>query len=563
MKTSIKILNLIVALCLSSQLCAQTLQEAIRFTDNEQYDRAKATYLKLLAAEPTNGDIYFYFGDLLLKLEDVDSAGVLFQKGVNINPTNPLTHVGLARYYMAAGKTQEGQKEIVYARSLVTTQAGKKGTDIPGPRQGQIQLEIAKTLITGHDYTGAVDATFAAERQDPKNPEVFLVRGDAQMRIDVTNASEPIANYKKAAALDPNSSRAWVRIGMIYAGTMNMPLAISYYNKALSIQPDFGPAYRFRGEAQYRIGKFDSAVMSYKMYLDLNNNCYSRYRYAAFLYISNDYEGAIREGESVLACDSSITVVYRIVGRSYLDKKVPEAPKAVTYFNLFFAKQKQYGKPQLTPEDYLNLGRAYSKNQQDSLAVAEFKKAQEADTSRKDIYTDFATAFFKMKKYDSAAVYYKKKLDASPKPTLNDYYALGQAYFYAKNYPLADSAFRHVTEMDPKNPAGWLWRAKTNYYLDPELKFDSTRTYYETYFDIAVLDKEKNKKDLIAAAKYLAGYHFIRKNYGCSKAYFLFVQELDPANEAVKKELEGKELKAAAASDLAACKLIATGTGSN
>ena len=98
MKTPLKIVAAAVLLLSASfSLKAQTLKDAIQYTENEQFVKAKSAFIKLIAAEPTNGDNFFYFGDLLLKMDDIDSANVVFQKGCDIEPTNPLVHVGKGR----------------------------------------------------------------------------------------------------------------------------------------------------------------------------------------------------------------------------------------------------------------------------------------------------------------------------------------------------------------------------------------------------------------------------------------------------------------------------------
>ena len=130
MKTHIKTVTAFFAILISANAFAQTLAQAKKYTDNEQYEKARGVFKLLIAKEPTNGDNYFYFGDLMLKMENLDSAKVLFQKGVDINATNALTHVGLARYYMYTGDAVKGQQEIAYAKNLVLVQAGKKGLDI-------------------------------------------------------------------------------------------------------------------------------------------------------------------------------------------------------------------------------------------------------------------------------------------------------------------------------------------------------------------------------------------------------------------------------------------------
>src|SRR5574340_99823 len=98
MKTQPKFASVIAALLIGAGAFAQTLQDAIRLTDNEQYPKAKTTFEQLTAKEPTNGDNFFYYGDLLLKSDDPEGAKAQFQKGIDINATNPLVHIGMARY---------------------------------------------------------------------------------------------------------------------------------------------------------------------------------------------------------------------------------------------------------------------------------------------------------------------------------------------------------------------------------------------------------------------------------------------------------------------------------
>lgn len=561
-----KNISFLFVLLLSVSGFAQTLRDARKLTDNEQYEKARGVFKILVAKEPTNGDNFFYFGDLMLKMENPDSAKILFQKGADINSTNALTHVGLARYFMYAGDAVKGQQEITYAKSLVQTQAGKKGLDMAAARQVQIFLEIAETETWAiiPNYDDAIALTLTCEKLDAKNPEVFLIRGDALYKKDPVNGTPAITSYNLAAKLDPKSCMANVRIGKLYANGKNMQAAIGFYNIAIKTDSTFAPAWRLKGEAQYAIMKFDSAQKSMATYLRLNDDPTARYNYCKALYKGGNYSEAIIQGNLALSKDSSITVIYRIIGRCYIESKTPDGAKSIEYFNKFFAKQKISGAPPIIPDDYIDRGKAYSKNKQDSLAIQDFNKALEVDTSRKDIYFDVANAYWNMKKYDKAAEFYKKKIDLNPAgSTTTDWNMFGRALFYQKDYANADLAFRKVTQMDSLSPIGWYWRGRSNAYMDKEMKSDSARIFYETFFDLAIKDKEKNKKDLVKTSNYLGGYYLVKKNFACSKAYFQFALDLDPTNPdnvEVKKLLEtDKDIKAATAADITTCRSLKFG----
>ncbi len=92
--------------------------------------------------------------------------------------------------------------------------------------------------------------------------------------------------------------------------------------------------------------------------------------------------------------------------------------------------------------------------------------------------------------------------------------------------------------------------------LDPKSEKALARPYYEKYLDIALTDKEKNKREIVIAAKYLAGIHYIAKNFACSKGYFQLAAELAPDDKTVKEQLDtDKDIKAATAADINTCKL--------
>ncbi len=558
MKTPLKTFIAIFALLISYSASAQTLQDAIRLSDNEQYEKARAAFKSLVGKEPTNGDNFFFFGDLMLKMENPDSARILFQKGVDINQTNPLTHIGMARYFFFTGDNVKGMQEITYAKSLIATQAGKKEMNMDPARQALMYREMARNHLyaANPNYADALELINTSIKLDAKNPETYLIQGDLLYGKDPVNATPAINAYIQAAKLDPRSVKADVRQGRIYINGKNIALAISYLNKALRTDSTFAPAWREKAEAQYLIGKFDSAQKSMQRYLQLNDGSFARYRYALFLYKSGNFDEAITQGQNSLAKDPTTIVIYRLMARSYFESKTPDPVKSIETWNIFFEKQKAAGGvPPLFADDYIYRAKAYSANKQDSLALIDFNTALAMDTSKKDVYFQMATSYFIMKNYERAQYYYQKKIDGNPtKATISDWIAVGRSRQQLKNYVGADSAYKKAIESDPANPAGWLYRGKVNAIMDPKSESDSTKVFYEHFYSLAIGDKEKNKKDLVGAGKYLAGYYFIKKNYACSKAWFTFVLSLDATQTKVKEQLDtDKDLKAAAVVELSTC----------
>src|SRR4051812_10979607 len=105
---------------------AQTLQETIIKTENENFDLAAASYRALILKEPTNGQNYFYYGENFFKRGDIDSANIFYQKGSEVNATNPLNYVGLGKVILAKGNINEARTQFFKA----TTLGANKNADV-------------------------------------------------------------------------------------------------------------------------------------------------------------------------------------------------------------------------------------------------------------------------------------------------------------------------------------------------------------------------------------------------------------------------------------------------
>ena len=76
---------------------AQTLTDAIKLTDKEQFEKATSAFKKIVAAEPQNGEAWFYFGENYWENQRTDSAEVCYRQGNGIGGKFPLNKVGLGK----------------------------------------------------------------------------------------------------------------------------------------------------------------------------------------------------------------------------------------------------------------------------------------------------------------------------------------------------------------------------------------------------------------------------------------------------------------------------------
>lgn len=504
-------------------LKAQTLQDAIKFTDNEQFETATRAYKNLMKGQPNNGDLYYYMGENYFKNEDTDSAKYFYQKGIELAPSVPLNYVGLGKIAQFEGKIAEAKTQLDKALAM----GANKNTTV--------LLKVSEVLIKApqKDLDQATKLLETAAKLEPKNPEVYILTGD--MYLEKADGNNAIANYKKAQDLDKSSVKAILRVGQLYGRAKNYTLALDKYQDAAKIDSTFAPAYREQGELYYMAKQYDKAKTKYKKYLDLaGNNFSAKQRYASFLFLNKEYKESISLFNELQKQDTSKNFVNRLLAYSMYE--TGDYSSGVNYINRFFNRAPNE-KTKIIASDYEYRGKLFSKTSKDSLAIIDLEQALSLDTSKTDLYSEMGSIYLKMKKYDNAVKSYERKLKATNKLNANDYFSMGRAYYFNKDFINADTCFGTVIKLQNSLPIGYLWRAKSSIQLDPDSKLGLAKPYYTKYVELTT-DTKKFLKELTEAYEYLGYYYMLQKDNAKAKELWLKLKEIDPNNTKAQKALE-------------------------
>jgi lipopolysaccharide biosynthesis regulator YciM len=511
---------------------AQTLQEAISKTYNDRYEVAASDFKKLIATTPTAGENYFYAGENYFYKGDLDSARVMYEKGVANNATNALNYVGVGKIALFNGEETKANENFFKAKTLSQN------------KNATVLYEIAEAYTKspkGKNANDAVTLGNAAVKLDAKNPECYIALGDALLEQNPSDGSPAIKQYNKAQELNPKSVRAILRIGQLYARGKNYSLALDKYKEAEAIDATFAPAYLEKAQIYSLAGQDNKAVENLKKYLEFNNSFEARKRFAYSLFEAKKYQDVVNEVPALIMKDGSNPYLYRVLGYSYYDAGNATDKEAYTKglsnINTFFDKAGPTFK--YLASDYKYKALLLSKTGQDSVAVIEMKKAIALDPKLEgELSGDLANIYLKGKKYGDAIPLYKKKIAESAKPSSNDYFSLGRAYYFSKDFPNADSAFKKVTEISATFPTGYLYRGRANVYMDDANGSKNLALpHYTKYFELILpADRTKSAKDVIEACEYLRGHAALTlKDVAKAKEYNTIILELDPVNEKAKK----------------------------
>ncbi len=517
-------LSIVAFVLVSAGAIGQTLDEAIKLTNNEQFEKANGVFKTLVQSQPNNGELLFYYGENFIKNDKPEKAKEQYTKAVELNATSPYGYIGLGKLEWNDEKQTEAKANFYKATTLA---AGKNATVLMKIAEVYIQSEIK-------NIPEALTLLAQAAKLEPKNPEVYILMGDAYLEQNV--GTKAIENYEKAESLDKKNVRAILRQGQVWNRAKNYNLALESYKRAGLIDSTYAPAYREKAEIYARAGQYANAVYNYKRFLDLNNDCGARVRYAAFLFQAKQYKESVSASTDAQKCDAENAYLNRFL--AFAQYESGDYENGLINSELFFKRVSPEIK--IIPMDYEYYAKLLSKNKKDSLAIIQYQKALQLQPDKIELNSDIANAYKSMKKYGEAIKSYMIKVDAG-KAGANDYYGLGLSYYYNKDFINADSAFVKFIKLQPEMSVGYLWRGKINSQLDPKNEKWSAKPFYETFLEKAKADEYKN--NLIEANTYIGVFYMNNKDYCKAKEYFKKVSEIDPANANAKNFLNSAEAK--------------------
>jgi len=522
---------LVMLVSFANTVLAQELDDAIKLTRSQQFAAAELLFEDLLKTDPTNGDVYFYFGDNYQKRyfgdtlnisfdEMIDAAQDLFKKGVQAQPSNPVNYAGLAEVAMMKGNQQEAQGCIDKAYAMFPTRKNKLKMDDKIWAHSLVKMADAFVKAGVKDTTQIFKYLSEAQDKNSKMVELYIVRGDAYIFL-LNDGSNAIANYNIATSLNPTSSMAKLRIGQLWMRAKQYQMALDYYEEGVKIDSTFAPAYRELGFLLSKAGRYTEAKKMFRKFLELSGgNIQARLQFINTLMELQDYPEAITEIDQVLTMDTTIIDVYRARAYALFENKDYEA--GLVAMEKFFDRSPE---DKIRPTDIVYYGRLQAKNSMDSLAAITLFQAYELDTSKIDLLSEVAMSYIKIKDYDNVIRIYTLK-DSVSEANVLDVYNWAKAYYNIQDYENSAAMFERFTKIQTDYVPGYIWWARTLFNLDPESDEGLAKPVYEQILEITKEDTVKYHKQRLEAYYYLAYYYYHQ--------YVLDKKDLDLARESLK-----------------------------
>ncbi|WP_419788820.1 tetratricopeptide repeat protein [Mucilaginibacter sp. X4EP1] len=546
-----------------SSVFAQSLADAKKAIDAEQYQKAKSMLKNLTTTQADKDENYFYLGWVYLKQDYVDSAKATFNKGIAVNPKSALNNVGLG----AVAHVEKDANTAATDFTTATTLAGKSSTPYlyAGlsyllPVSGNA-VNATGSAVAPADADAAIAILNKGKVVNPKDAVLLVALGDAYR--SQLKSNDAYTAYSAALAIDPKLPSANVSTGVLWRYADNFEDSEKQFQAALAIDPNYGPAYRELAETNIREASKDAAtydvktkaaVENYKKYISLTDySVETQMRYADFLIRTKDYVTLQKVATDLSASANSNLRVYRYLGYAAYENK--DYQSALTALNKWTSTADP---KRLIPNDYLYLGRTEIALKQDSLGIRDLRKALTLDTSQVDIYGEIAKSLYASSKYIDAGDAYHTYAQRSSQAKLTDHFYEGFSYYQAYKDQLikaqtiktikpdstllakADSAFTYVERKLP-TPNGQIIYFHANVKDFEEGDRNNikglAKPLYEQYIQVVTAKgapDDKTKGYLAAAYVYLGNYaEYKDKDEAKALDLYTKAKELDPTNPQV------------------------------
>ena len=495
---------------------AQSHAAGLEAMQLEDWDKAISVYSGLIKANPTDQSAFLSLGNAYLAKGDKANAKANFEAALPAKADGPMAYVANGRILLLTNQPVEAEKQFAKAKKYA-----KK--DMTTWRQiGESYFYYIELGAKKPNLAKAEEYLKAALEVSSKDFALQMSLGACYK--EMSSGGPAAQHYEYAAALEPKNPLPKLMLAKVYRIAKVPAKPLIFYDKALEIAPNYSPA--LRGKAEYLffvIRKYEDATKAYKALVENGSevkiedemqlaNCY---------YLIKDCIACSDLVEKILQKDPSKNYLRRL--QAYCDFENGNFERSLKTLNEYF---KIVTPDKILPSDYEYHAKLLVQTKGDTThAINDYKKVIEMDSSKWGIFEDIDKLEWSRKNYCGALAVYKNYLDSVATPKATEWYNLGMRHYFCKedlmHFKNAEMAFAKVTEINPQAAIGWLWAAKSAEKMDPspdsiavhpELanEYGKARNYYEKYSEVAELEKDKNKKDLLKAYQYLAYVYFVK-----------------------------------------------------
>lgn len=497
------------------------IKKSKRLIAVDHASEAAAPVENAIRENPKNADLHYYLGYAQLKNNQPEAAAKSFDAGIAKNPKEAINYAGKGHLAFLQNNPAEAQVNLDKALKM------SKSKKVP------VLKAVAEAYMTQPQRAGDAVNLLLKAKSIKNDAEVETLLGDAYI---LQNMGGPaVTAYENAAALDAKNGEPHYKIGMIYL-RVNPPLAQQSFEKAVAVDPEFTYAYDELADIYYQQKEADKAVAAAEKFRQLSSDPEKIKMRLAFIYVmQGEYAKGNELFKELVGKEDVKPVVYRYYIKSL--QATRDSTDSVTSAQVSERFLSVAKAEDITPRDYIELGKLYIAMGNDSLGETQLAKAVELDPKSPEAAQVQAEMFYRNKKYGDAATAYKRLIAVKEKPSPNEYLNMARSYSMTEQYSQADTVYTQLVEQYPTNIQVAVEAARVKATIDSTQEAGLAKPLYEKILELSAAAPDKNKTFIIEAYKYLGSYYAISEgDLVKGKEYFQKVLALNP-NDAQAKEV--------------------------
>jgi len=242
--------------------------------------------------------------------------------------------------------------------------------------------------------------------KSPLKARPYNNRGlDYERQNDFTRA---LSDYDRALELKPNFIEAYNNRGTTYDKLGKFAQAIADYNKALALNPQYAEIYNNRGSAKDKLGQWTQAIADYNKAIELNPDHAESYNNRGSIYDKlGQYHEAILDFDKAIALNP--IYLEAINNRASVNEKLGSTSQAITGYNKAIEINPRFA------QAYYNRGLTFEKQGDEREAMSNFNKAIALEPQYAKAYCDRGLLYYKLGKFSEAMSDFNKAIEINPK----------------------------------------------------------------------------------------------------------------------------------------------------
>jgi len=248
-------------------------------TDSTRSSDPISILTEKIKTDTNNAELYYERSQWNLSMKHKVAAETDIKKALSIDSSK-------AAYYMQYADVSFANMDIEQ------TEKSFKKVLVMQPQNIEAYLKLSEFYLYIKKYEEALQFADEALKIDKHRAKAYFIKGFVFK--ETKDTASAVSSFQTAVEQEPNYYDAYLLLGNLYA-PRHRPLAVEYYNKALTLQPHSTEAYYARGLYFQNTGELDKAVADYNQILTINPDHPEAYYNLGFIEANyhNNYKKAI------------------------------------------------------------------------------------------------------------------------------------------------------------------------------------------------------------------------------------------------------------------------------